>query len=151
MRISDVMTKTVTCVSPETPALDAARIMLNAKVSGLPVTDHQGRVLGMLSESDLMRSLPLKDTGLLAGLLSFLIGNTSAADLIGASNKPVGEMMCHPPIVIRDDQPLQDALTLMQHHHVKRLPVIRDGKLVGLLARHDLLRAAVDLVESTAV
>ena len=150
MLVRDVMTPSVMTVTPETPILEAARLMLSANVSGLPVTGPDGTVFGIVSEYDLVRKLSLNDEGALGGLLSFLLGKTSAEEFIGKSNKAVREVMCHPPVLVRDHEGLEEAFSLMHRRHVKRLPVIKGGKLVGILARRDLLRAAVDLAEKAS-
>jgi CBS domain-containing protein len=149
MKVGEVMIWPVAALSLDTPVLQAARVILSEGVSGLPVIDEDRKVLGVVSEGDLIRRLGVSEEHPVAGLLAFLSGGISAAEFTGTKKKTVREVMSCPPLTIGEDEMLEDALKMMEHHKVKRIPVLRDNRLIGILSRQDLLRAAVKLADAT--
>jgi CBS domain-containing protein len=143
MKAADVMVKDVIAAGPATSVREVASLMLEHRISGVPVIDGERRVLGVLSEGDLIRR-PELGTDKPAGWLSvFLSEDESARDFVKTHGMTVREVMSQPAICVTPETPLAEVVRLMERHRVKRLPVVAQGKLAGLLTRADLLRALV--------
>jgi len=143
MRAADVMVKDVISVAPGASVREVASLMLERRISGVPVVDGERRVLGILSEGDLIRR-PELGTDKHAGWLSvFLSEDESARDFVKTHGMTAREVMSQPAICVAPDTPLAAVVRLMERHRVKRLPVVAHGRLAGLLTRADLLRALV--------
>lgn len=143
MKVGDVMARKVITVSPNNAVRQAAKVMLEHGVSGLPVVDDDGEVVGIITEGDLLRRSEL---GLAAvaepGHQS--LSNDDRARLYAKSHAwRVGDVMVEELVTLTEDLPLGRAAALMHEHRVKRLPVLRDGKLVGVISRADLLRMVI--------
>jgi CBS domain-containing protein len=140
MNVRDLMTPEVFTVSPETPLKDVASILAGHGISGLPVVDEEGRVLGVVSEEDIL----FKEQGHLerrGGALAWLVDGSRYQDAAKASARTAGEAMTSPAITITPERPAAAAARIMLDHGVNRLPVVRDGVLVGIVTRADLVRA----------
>lgn len=141
MNASEVMTRAVIGIDPEAPILQAIRLMTGHKISGLPVVEQDGRIAGMLTEGDLLRRAETGTEGDPPGWLkSFLMLGHEASRYVRTHARRVGEVMTSDVVTIREDTPLSDVVELMLRHRVKRLPVVRDGRLVGVVSRADLVR-----------
>lgn len=149
--IRDVMSRPALTVRPETSLKDVARLLVERRISGLPVSDALGVVLGVVSEADLL----LKEQGV-ANVhhrpLARLLGESSAtrAQLTKLAAITAGEAMTAPAITIGGDRPIAEAATLMTGRGINRLPVVDDGVLVGVVSRADLIRAYVRSDEDLA-
>lgn len=144
MKVADVMVKDVLTVGPEASVREVASMMLERHISGMPVVDGGGRVLGIVSEGDLIRRPEIETDRVKAGWLRlFLSDEQRARDFVKSHGRKVGEVMTKPAISVAPDTPLAEAVRLMTRHRVKRLPVVEHGKLAGLVTRTDLLRALV--------
>jgi len=144
MNAADIMTNDVLTLNAETSVLDAARLMLQHRVSGLPVLDWQGRLVGVLTEGDLLRRTETGTERRRSHWLELLLGPGRAAqDYIHAHARKVGEAMSENVIHVAPDATLEQIVALMEKHHVKRLPVVAGDKMVGIVSRADLLRALV--------
>ncbi|MBI1942699.1 MAG: CBS domain-containing protein [Betaproteobacteria bacterium] len=144
MRAADVMVKDVISVAPGASVREVASLMLERRISGVPVVDGERRVLGILSEGDLIRRPELGTDKHPAGWLSvFLSEDESARDFVKTHGMTAREVMSQPAICVAPDTPLAAVVRLMERHRVKRLPVVEHGRLAGLLTRADLLRALV--------
>ncbi len=142
MEVAEVMTRDVVSVQPETALADAANLMLARHISGLPVVDAQGAVVGMLTEGDVLFRSELDTQGKPMGWLAAFINPTKAAtEFVRAHGRYVQELMTTNPICLAPEDDLADAVTLMHDKRIKRLPVVSQNRLVGILSRHDLLRA----------
>lgn len=142
MHVKDLMSPNTISVQPETTVVDAARIMLAQRVSGLPVLNKNGVLTGIVTEGDLLRRAELGTEGKPAGWLkSFLLPSSAAADYVVTHSRHVSGVMTHSPVFVTADTQLSEAAELMVKKHIKRLPVMANGKLVGVLSRSDLLRA----------
>lgn len=139
MRVKDVMSSTVVGVSPDNSIRQAARIMLDHRVSGLPVVGGDGQLVGIISEGDLIRRTELGG-GSTASELTEPAEHRANAYIKRTSWK-VGDAMTPDPVTIDENAPISQAATLMQRHGIKRIPVTRDGTLVGIVSRADLLHA----------
>jgi CBS domain-containing protein len=144
MKAGDVMVKDVISVGPETPVREVASLMLERRISGVPVIDGERRVLGVVSEGDLIRRPEIGTYQSPTGWLSvFLSQDDSARDFVKTHGLLASEVMSRPAICVAPDATLAEVVRLMERHRVKRLPVIENGKLAGVVTRADLLRALV--------
>ena len=142
MKAHDVMTWGVISVEPEASVTRAVRLMLQNKISGLPVVDTQGRLVGMVTEGDFLRRGELGTQRQRPRWLEFLLGpGKLAAEYVQASGQKVEEIMTPEPRTITPETPLEEVVGLMERHRIKRLPVVQDGKLVGIVSRANLLHA----------
>jgi CBS domain-containing protein len=130
------MNRQIVAVTPETSIADAAGILLRQRISGLPVVDGTGRLVGVVSEGDFIRGALLTDA--------------ETTDAAHAQDCTVGEIMTAKPLTIVEDTPLADVAQMMEAHGVKRLPVLRDDRLVGIVTRSDLLQAVARLARDTS-
>jgi CBS domain-containing protein len=146
MRAHQIMTWPVITVTPETTILEAANTMLQKHVSGLPVVNAAGKLVGILSEGDFIRRSEI-GTGRKRGrFLKFILGpGTAATDFVHEHGSKVGEVMTSEPLTITEDTLLEEIVELMEKNNVKRLPVVRGDKVVGIVSRANLLQAVASL------
>ena len=140
MKIKDVMTRDVITVRPDRPLKEAAALLGQLGISGLVVVDSDGAVVGVLSEADILvkeGGERLTHTGILGWL--FEAGTADIAQKLSA--RSVGEAMTTPALTIGPERPVHEAAARMIEDGVNRLPVIENGKLVGIVSRADLVRA----------
>jgi CBS domain-containing protein len=141
MQVKSVMTKRVISVEPRTPLKEVARLLVSKRVSGLPVVDEDGSVLGVVSEGDILvkeRGRPGRAT-----LLDHLL-DSNDDEATKHDARDAADAMTSPPITIRPDRPIAEAAALMLDRSVNRLPVVdHHGKLLGIVTRADLVRAFV--------
>lgn len=148
MNASDIMTREVVSVGPDAAIGDAIRRMLDHRISGLPVVDGGGKVVGMLTEGDLLRRGETGTERHRSRWLEFLLGAGRLADeYVRTHGRKVGEIMTEHVVSAAEDTPLSEIVRLMEHRRVKRLPVLRGGALVGIISRADLVRALAPLVD----
>jgi len=138
MKISEIMTRKVTTVSGATGVRRAARIMLDRGVSGLPVLDDEGRLAGIVTEGDLMRRAEL---GMSRADREDISAEQRARAYVKSHSWSVADVMTTEPVTVEEDTPVGRAAALMVERGIKRLPVMREGQLVGIVSRADLLRA----------
>ncbi|MCX7631419.1 MAG: CBS domain-containing protein [Geminicoccaceae bacterium] len=143
MQVRDVMTTKVITVRPETPVTEIARLLVEHRISGVPVVDEENRVIGIVSEGDLLRRLEDTDDGRRRSWWLELLASPErrAEDYIRAHGATARDIMTEEVVVIDQEATLGEAARLLEEKHIKRLPVVREGKLVGLVSRADLLRA----------
>lgn len=140
MKIKDVMTRRVITVPPDTPIHEAARLMTQHRVSGLPVVDGTGRLVGIISEGDLiLRQKPREVGGWWR--VFFDDGERLAREYRKAVGTTVGEVMTKAVISVSPDLPLSSAASILDKRHVRRLPVVSNGTLLGIVSRGDLVKA----------
>ena len=132
MQVKDVMTRNVISVGPEESVLEAARLMLQNRISGLPVIDKEGEIVGIVTEGDFLRRSEIGTRRHRPKWLEFIIGPGRLADeFVHASGRKVDEIMTHDPFHTTEDAALETVVEQMERHHVKRLPVMRGGKIVA--------------------
>jgi len=149
MQVRSAMTSPVIGVEPGASIADAVRLMLGHKISGLPVMTAAGELVGVVSEGDFLRRTELGTEPHLSGLLRFLESSGKKADTyIHTHGRKVSEVMTTDVSTIEAGATLEDAVEAMLHRHVKRLPVVEDGKVVGIVSRSDLMRALLDALPS---
>ncbi|MCB4769612.1 CBS domain-containing protein [Ancylobacter sp. Lp-2] len=139
MRVKDVMTTTIISVSPEHGVKKATKLMLDHSVSGLPVVDDDGRIVGIITEGDLIRRTELVSNSLAVSEET----ENSADEIAGAYLKRtswrVGDVMTGDVITVSEDTSLMDVARLMHERSIKRIPVTREDKVIGIVSRIDLL------------
>ena len=146
MRAHQIMTRDVITVGAATSIVDAARLMLERHVSGLPVLDEDGKLAGIVTEGDFLRRSEIGTQRRRPRWLQFFVGpGRAAAEFIHASGRKVGEVMTRDPLVITEDTTLEEIVRLMEKNGIKRLPVVRDQRLVGVVTRANLLQAVASL------
>jgi CBS domain-containing protein len=146
MRAHQIMTRPVITVKPETPIVEAANTMLQRHVSGLPVVDGAGKLVGIISEGDFIRRSEIGTQRKRGRFLRFILGpGGQAADFVHEHGGKVGEIMTPEPITITEDTDLVEIVHLMEKNNVKRLPVTRGDKVVGIVSRANLLQAVASL------
>jgi CBS domain-containing protein len=147
MRAGDVMTRRVVSVQADASILAAAELMVQNKISGLPVADREGRLVGVVTERDFLRQPGGKAARERPRWSEVVIGpKRSADDYAGAHAVKVADVMTADPRTVTEDTPIEDVVRLMEEHNIKRVPVLCEGRLVGIIARADLLRALVRLI-----
>jgi CBS domain-containing protein len=150
MRVGHFMTRQVVTVAPDTPILEAAQLMLRHKIGGLPVVDASGRVVGLLSERDLLGRRKDDDRIERPHWLQLMLERAELADLSARfRDRKVSDVMTRDPVTVSAASPIAEACRLIEEHGIKRLPVVEDGKLVGIIARADLVRALARAAEKT--
>jgi CBS domain-containing protein len=142
MQVRDVMTANVISVPAQATILEAARTMLRNRVSGLPVVDGQGQLVGMVTEGDFLRRSEIGTERRRPKWLEFVLGpGRMAEDYVRAAGRKVEDVMTRDPIGVREDDDLETVVELMERRRVKRFPVLRAGKIVGIVSRANLMRA----------
>ncbi|MDK9696884.1 MAG: CBS domain-containing protein [Siculibacillus sp.] len=142
MRADEVMTRDPMTISPGASVAEAVRAMLDARVSGLPVVDEAGRLVGVITEGDLLVRAELGTEKKRAKWLEFLFGpGRSAEDYVQAHGRRVEEVMTRTPITVAPTTGLDEVVETMIDQRVKRLPVVEGESLVGVVSRADVLRA----------
>lgn len=140
MIVSDIMTRDVVSVPPDARLEDAVRLMVEHKISGLPVVEKDGNVVGMITEGDLLRRAEIGTEGKAPGWFeAFFLPGTSAYDYVLTHARKVGVLMSADVVSISPEATLAEAAKLMRSHNIKRLPVVSKGRLVGILARANLV------------
>jgi CBS domain-containing protein len=146
MRVKDVMTPNVICIGAEEPVLKAARLMLLNRVSGLPVLDKEGKLVGMITEGDFLRRGELDTQRQRPRWLEFVVGpGKLAEEYTHSSGRKVEEIMTPDPWTIGEDDSLRAVVEMMERHQIKRLPVTRGGRMVGIISRANLMHALASL------
>ncbi|MBY5851765.1 CBS domain-containing protein [Rhizobium ruizarguesonis] len=152
MLVQAIMTSPPITVPASCSVAEAAKRMLDNKISGLPVVDANGALVGIVSEGDFLRRSELNTERKRSWLLEWLTSSGKIADeYVRAHGRRVEEVMTVPVSAIAPTASIADAVSLMERQDVKRLPVVADGRLVGIVARSDLLRALSQALPAAAV
>lgn len=141
MRVKDVMTKTVIGVLPQATVADALDIMMRSRVSGLPVIDETESLVGIISEADFLHRSELDTAHHAPWVESIFLPGRAAEIHARAHARRVNEIMSARVATIDENASLGEAVALMENRHVKRLPVVGGGKVVGMITRADFVRA----------
>jgi CBS domain-containing protein len=146
MRAHQIMTRPVITVTPDASILDAANTMLRQHVSGLPVVDAAGKLVGIVSEGDFIRRSEIGTQRKRGRWLKFLLGaGATATDYSHGHGRRVSDVMTPEPITVAEGSTLEQIVTTMEKNGVKRLPVMQGDKLVGIISRANLLQAVASL------
>ena len=142
MRASDIMTSNVVAVGPDTPVPDIARVLHLHRIGGAPVVDETRRPVGMVTGGDLVpHAGPATGKNGAWWLLLFGDREDVASDYIRAHKLRAGDVMSRDVVSIDECTGVADIARLMEEKHIKRLPVVRGGRMVGIVTRGDVLRA----------
>lgn len=144
IKARDIMTRDVITVYPDTEILQAAKLMLDNHLSGLPVVDKGGHLKGIICQSDLMtqqKKIPLPSFFvLLDSAISFTSQRDIEAEVQKMAAVKVSEAMTPDPVTVDPETSLEDIATLMVKHNIHTLPVFDQGGLVGIIGKEDILR-----------
>jgi CBS domain-containing protein len=142
MQVKDVMTRDVITVTGMTPVEEVAKLLLARHVSAVPVVDDAGAVLGLVSEGDLMRQVADPDKPRRSWWLElFANPQETTADYIKIHGRTAADIMSPDVISVTGETSVGEAARLLETKRIKRVPVLRDGKLVGIVSRANLLQA----------
>lgn len=142
MQARDVMSPKVVCIDVTESVFDAAELMLGARVNAVPVVNDKGAVVGIVSEADLLRRAEIGTDSKKGWLARLLDSESSAAhDFVSANTRRVADVMSRDVVTADLDTPLRDLVDTMERRGIKRIPIVSDGVLVGMVSRADLLRA----------
>ena len=149
MKASDVMTVGAATIRSDASAPEAARLMLQYAISGLPVVDAAGHVVGIITEGDFLRRT---ETGTerqhRPRWLEVLLGPGRLADeYVHSHSRKVEEVMTRQVVTVAEETPVDEIARLMERHRIKRVPVTRDNTVVGIVSRANLLRGLARLAD----
>jgi CBS domain-containing protein len=146
MRAEDVMTRDVIAIDPDATVMEAARVMLEHHISGLPVIDKQGKLVGVLSEGDFLRRRETRTERRHGRWLEFLMGpGRLAAEYSHSHGRKVSEVMTREAYTVNENVGLEDVVELMERKRIKRVPVVCGDEVVGIITRSNLMQAMVSL------
>ncbi len=149
MQAKDVMSRNVVTVAPEATILQAARLMLQHHISGLPVVDASGKLVGIVSEGDFLRRRETGTQRRRSRWIEFLMGpGKIASEYTQSHAMRVSEVMTQEVRTISEDTGLEQIVELMERYRIKRVPVLRDGQLTGIVTRSNLMHAMVSMART---
>ena len=141
MQAQDVMTTKVVTVAPDTPVTEIAKLLLERHISAVPVVSDDRRLLGIVSEGDLIHELGQEGAKRAWWLDLVASPQTRAQAYLKGHGRLACDVMTRSIISVMPDTPLPEIARLLEARRIKRVPVLRDGELVGIVSRADLLRA----------
>lgn len=142
MKASDFMTTRVVTVRAKAPIHEAIRLMLQNRISGLPVVDDAGTLVGIVTEGDFLRRAETHTERRRPRWLEFLLGpGRLAADYVRTHGRLVEEIMSREVVTVVEETPIDKIAQLLDHHRIKRLPVVRNGGIAGIVSRANVLHA----------
>jgi CBS domain-containing protein len=149
MKAKDIMTRRVISIGPDASIFQAARLMLQNRISGLPVVDPAGVLVGMVTEGDFLRRAETGTERRRPHWLEFMLGpGRVAADYTHSHGRKVDEVMSDKPLSVSENTPVDEIVSLMERHRIKRVPVTRDARLVGIVSRANLVRAMLPVARA---
>jgi len=149
MNAADIMTPDVITVPPDTPLDQLVGLMLENRISGVPVTQDDS-IVGIVTEGDLMRRVELGTETRRSHLLELLSGATPlAAEYVRSHGRKASEVMTQAVVTVEHTTPIAEIARLLEARRIKRVPVLRDGKLVGIVSRANLLRALASRLQAS--
>jgi CBS domain-containing protein len=144
LKVKDIMTTDLLTVTPETEVTQAARLLVDKRINGIPVVDGDGRLQGILCQSDLIvqqKSFPLPSFfTLLDGIIPLKSRDAMEAEIKKIAAVTVSEAMTPDPVSVNPEDSMQTVANLMVEKKYHTLPVVEDGKLVGVVGKADVLR-----------
>jgi CBS domain-containing protein len=147
MHAVDVMVRDVVTVHPDIDVADAIKLLSEHDISALPVVDEAGNLIGMLSEADLIHRAEIGTEKHRPWWLEAVTGATTLAEEFAKSHgKKVGEVMTDGVITVTEETPLSEIAALFERKRIKRVPVVKDGKLVGIVSRSNLIQALASVI-----
>ena len=150
MRAADVMTPEPVFIAPDASINDAIQLMLERRFSGLPVMDASGSLVGIVTEGDLLRRTETGTQRKRPSWIEFIMGaGRLAAEYTQATGRKVSNVMSAEVRTVNEDTPIEEIVRLMERHRIKRVIVVRDHKLVGIVTRANLLHALASIAAET--
>jgi CBS domain-containing protein len=147
MRAIDVMVRDVVTVRPDADVAEAIKLLAEHDISALPVVDTTGSLVGVLSEADLIHRVEIGTEKHRPWWLEAVTGATTLAEEFAKSHgKKVGEVMTESVISVTEDTPLSAIAALFERKRIKRVPVVKDDKLVGIVSRSNLIQALASVI-----
>jgi CBS domain-containing protein len=151
MRAKEIMTHRVITISEKATILDAGQLMLKRRIGGLPVVDPNGSLVGIITEGDLLRRTELATEKKRSSFFSFFVNPGQVADEYASSHgRFVGEVMSTNPITVAEDAGLDQIVALFERHRIRRVPVISDGQIVGIVTRSNVVKALLKTIQYPA-
>lgn len=142
MNAADIMTRAVVSVDPDLPLAEVAKLMLGRGISAVCVVERDGRLVGMLSEGDLVHRAEIKTETSRSWWLRVVAGDDElAAAYVKCRGRKARDAMSGAPVAVAESTPVAEIVALLDKHRIKRVPVVRDGRVVGIVSRANLLRA----------
>lgn len=152
MKASEVMQRNPITVTPATAIADAVHLMVTQRISSLPVVNEFGAVVGMVSEGDLLRRVELGTEASNSRWLIWLGSRGRAArEYVRSHARRVGEVMTASVVCVAPDTELSEVVALMESRHIKRVPVLEKGRLIGIITRWGLMRVLEGLLPRTSI
>ena len=146
MKVRDIMTRKVLSIEPGASVLQAVRSMLQNRISGLPVVNAEGDLVGVVTEGDFLRRSETATERKRPRWLAFLAGPGKLADeYVHTHARKIADVMTPEPYTVTEDTALEDVVQLMEKYRIKRLPVVRGKNVVGIVSRANLLHALASL------
>jgi CBS domain-containing protein len=151
MRARDVMVRAVATTTPETTVEKVAGLMINLRISGVPVLDRNGQLVGIVTEGDLLRRAETGTERQRSRWSEWFSANSRlAAEYIKSHARRVEDVMTREVVTVGELADLGEIAELMETRHIKRIPVVHDGKIVGIVSRADLLQVLASGGATTA-
>jgi CBS domain-containing protein len=142
MNASDIMVSKVITVGPDAGVRDVARLLLDNRISAVPVISEDRKLLGIISEGDLMRRVEAGTERHRSWWLAMLSSNEGlAAEFVRSHARKVADLMTHKVITANPETPVGDIASLMERNGIKRVPIVKNGKVVGIVSRANLVQA----------
>lgn len=150
MKARDVMTSRVVSVTPDCTIADMAKRMQQYRISGLPVINAGGALVGVVTEGDCLRRVETGTETKRSGWRAFLASpETLASEYIRSHGRKVSEVMTPDPVTVGEDTDLTEVIHLMEKHQIKRVPVVKNGTVVGIISRANLIQALAGLARDS--
>lgn len=151
MRARDLMTSDPVTVPPDTPLEAVAALMADRAISGLPVVDAEGRLLGIVTDGDLMRRLAAKEDSPVSFIATLIGANADQAQRYARTHgRRVRDVMTTDLATVEEDATVEEVAKILETRRIRRVPVLREGRLAGVVSRADLLRAVMTPATSGA-
>ena len=150
MKAKDIMVTTVTTVGPETSVRDVAKVLLANRISAVPVIDDQGRLVGIISEGDLVRRTELGTHYRRSWWLELISGinkEALAKAFLKSHGRKVRDVMTTKVVTAKPTTPLRDIATVLEKNRIKRVPIVVKGQVVGIVSRANIIQALAGLRE----
>jgi len=142
MKAADVMVSTVITVPPEASVQDVANVLMTNRISAVPVVTAGGDLVGIISEGDLIRRVETDTDHRRSWWIELLLGRGPlAAEYVKSHSRKVSDLMSRDVITASPETPLRDVAGLLEKNGIKRVPIVADGKLVGIVSRANLVQA----------
>ena len=151
-KVKDIMTKELITVSPDTEIVHATKLLLENRINGVPVTDETGKLVGILCQSDLIaqqKQLPIPSFfTFLNGLIALTSMKQFEKQVQKIAATTVAQAMTPSPVAVRPDTGIEKVAALMVDNNFHTIPVVDEGKLVGIVGKEDILRTLIPRSEA---